>query len=215
MSMLVTSLAEVWIETIRPSERDVYVWVTSLAEVWIETPTRWRAWMILFVTSLAEVWIETHYPQKHTARYASLPLRKCGLKLLISLTGIINIIVTSLAEVWIETMIKWSDSEPWLMSLPLRKCGLKLGIQCIRWGLMSSLPLRKCGLKQQSLDDEMSLLLVTSLAEVWIETIPRSSYTLESVPSLPLRKCGLKQKSLLDYFGVPVSLPLRKCGLKQ
>ena len=147
MSMLVTSLAEVWIETIRPSERDVYVWVTSLAEVWIETCIFLSSFSSLMVTSLAEVWIETGWDRMFWPNILSLPLRKCGLKQELSFVewtkyshfpcGSVDwniqnrsvttfIFVTSLAEVWIETI----------------------------WELTNA-----CG------------LLVTSLAEVWIETV--------------------------------------------
>ena len=55
--------------------------VTSLAEVWIETrigqsPRHW-----IPVTSLAEVWIETGENADIHKMSMSLPLRKCGLKL--------------------------------------------------------------------------------------------------------------------------------------
>ena len=78
---LVTSLAEVWIETALPQPQkgqDVSLplrkcglklrlllsasltrIVTSLAEVWIETQTHRPHYHLIIVTSLAEVWIET------------------------------------------------------------------------------------------------------------------------------------------------------------
>ena len=82
----------------------------------------------------------------------------------------------------------------------------------------------------------LSQILVTSLAEVWIETGKRKVKVFPSATSLPLRKCGLKLDSQIlrqDYQSVtslaevwietwypsnlvadPSSLPLRKCGLK-
>ena len=55
--------------------------------------------------------------------------------------------------------------------------------------------------------------MVTSLAEVWIEILKRSTDRRWSL-SLPLRKCGLKSY-IREHISVEVpSLPLRKCGLK-
>ena len=54
----------------------------------------------------------------------SLPLRKCGLKLITEPFVPNQIVVTSLAEVWIETRNIASMSKA-TVSLPLRKCGLK------------------------------------------------------------------------------------------
>ena len=159
-----------WIETSRNLKLHIDNLVTSLAEVWIETrygtdvnakttrslPLRKCGLKLQHnvynvfrnsVTSLAEVWIETvcncliayavgsHFPcgsvdwnmafdDDYIMVEESLPLRKCGLKLHISLTGIINI-----------------------MSLPLRKCGLKQNVACNISTWFPSLPLRKCGLK--------------------------------------------------------------------
>ena len=78
---LVTSLAEVWIETRRKQlhrnqseslplrKCGLKQWlqqrragtkkVTSLAEVWIETRETYELDQVIIVTSLAEVWIET------------------------------------------------------------------------------------------------------------------------------------------------------------
>ena len=78
-------------------------------------------------------------------------------------------------------------------------------------------------------------MLVTSLAEVWIEMLIRSLIRVASA-SLPLRKCGLKYGAAVNGYDAgshfpcgsvdwnlqwkPVnscnkrSLPLRKCGLK-
>ena len=80
--------------------------VTSLAEVWIETRQMRIMPTVLMVTSLAEVWIETMCQELHvTLKERSLPLRKCGLKLLYPFGKYQFCVVTSLAEVWIETTI--------------------------------------------------------------------------------------------------------------
>ena len=114
-----------WIETCTNYAIRIIISVTSLAEVWIETICYLLAYMLLlslplrkcglkpgtgyyecsscWVTSLAEVWIETAVETvSFLIGETSLPLRKCGLKQTVvtcnSKTG-----VTSLAEVWIET----------------------------------------------------------------------------------------------------------------
>ena len=83
----------------------------------------------------------------------SLPLRKCGLK---SVT--VNLAPMQSA------------------SLPLRKCGLKSKETAKPSGGHQSLPLRKCGLKQHQDTFYGVFLTVTSLAEVWIEILSRSTY---------------------------------------
>ena len=55
-----------------------------------------------------------------------------------------------------------------------------------------SLPLRKCGLKLFPHSFKNFQIGVTSLEEVWIETV-KDLVKLLSVLSLPLRKCGLKR----------------------
>ena len=55
--------------------------VTSLAEVWIETLDEVFGYQEAWVTSLAEVWIETPDGRLQRPELLSLPLRKCGLKL--------------------------------------------------------------------------------------------------------------------------------------
>ena len=77
----------------------------------------------------------------------------------------------------------------------------------------SSLPLRKCGLKPTTTTMIRTSYMVTSLAEVWIETTS-TTLILSAHVSLPLRKCGLKPLWLQDGKTLPSSLPLRKCGLK-
>ena len=120
------------------------------------------------VTSLAEVWIETS---------------SCNI-------DIINNAVTSLAEVWIETENHCTTALI-VLSLPLRKCGLKLNGYSVAPVPIVSLPLRKCGLKHTNskqnkrrichfpcgsvdwnslLSTNLYAFIVTSLAEVWIET---------------------------------------------
>ena len=54
--------------------------VTSLAEVWIETMSKATVDAYGEVTSLAEVWIETNVIFRNNLNKWSLPLRKCGLK---------------------------------------------------------------------------------------------------------------------------------------
>ena len=77
---IVTSLAEVWIETCNVIAISHYLRVTSLAEVWIETCIFLSSFSSLMVTSLAEVWIETGWDRMFWPNILSLPLRKCGLK---------------------------------------------------------------------------------------------------------------------------------------
>ena len=99
----------------------------------------------------------------------------------------------------------------------------------------SSLPLRKCGLKFISFEHHVKPLLVTSLAEVWIEIHlllhlkSKSSVTslaevwIEIPNSVHIQHTGCVT-SLAEVWieilansisGSPISsLPLRKCGLK-
>ena len=117
--------------------------------MWIETACAVPDHDLSIVTSLAEVWIETRETWK----------------------GVKHGLVTSLAEVWIETALpqpqKGQD-----VSLPLRKCGLKPGLGILSFCVVMSLPLRKCGLKHVCLVSPVLVKSVTSLAEVWIETVP-------------------------------------------
>ena len=78
-----------------------------------------------------------------------------------------------------------------LQSLPLRKCGLKWVLHGPLKINQKSLPLRKCGLKLSAIGAVSTGVLVTSLAEVWIE-IWDLQMLLSNFRSLPLRKCGLK-----------------------
>ena len=57
--------------------------------------------------------------------------------------------------------------------------------------ILLSLPSRKCGLKYVKSRSYQSQLIVTSLAEVWIE-IEYSRAIPSNQASLPSRKCGLK-----------------------
>ena len=57
-------------------------------------------------------------------------------------------------------------------------------------------------------------IVVTSLAEVWIEICEPGSDRSALSWSLPLRKCGLKSGSGWGKSSETSSLPLRKCGLK-
>ena len=121
--------------------------------------------------------------------------------------------VTSLAEVWIETLA-FPSTLIHILSLPLRKCGLKLTQAGRKYIDVLSLPLRKCGLKPLSLHWQVLLSIVTSLAEVWIETCLYAALCLFYL-SLPLRKCGLKLLVVYRLMPTTLSLPLRKCGLKR
>ena len=189
----VTSLAEVWIETLLASLVFLF-WichfpcgsvdwnyimdkhykranlVTSLAEVWIETKLCKTKCYVDWVTSLAEVWIETG-PFVCTSN---------------------SNWVTSLAEVWIETsfialilLLSLSHfpcgSVDWNIRKEKQKYEAMGHFPCgsVDWNTgnheqfvngIKSLPLRKCGLKQKLLRLLLLLLHVTSLAEVWIET---------------------------------------------
>ena len=75
-------------------------------------------------------------------------------------------------------------------SLPLRKCGLK-------HIMMEQILLRLSHFPCGSVDWNLTIYItvkmsiVTSLAEVWIET-PMNSFQCDQHKSLPLRKCGLK-----------------------
>ncbi len=77
----VTSLAEVWIEICPSPSGSLSLSVTSLAEVWIEMQQGAIQRRLHLVTSLAEVWIEIVGQTCRCSITASLPLRKCGLKL--------------------------------------------------------------------------------------------------------------------------------------
>ena len=100
----------------------------------------------------------------------SLPLRKCGLKFILTQDkAIMYVCHFPCGSVDWNT---WNILTPQqtAVSLPLRKCGLKFvyGLQqCFT--ITPSLPLRKCGLKYLLMVKYMCLLMVTSLAEVWIE----------------------------------------------
>ena len=142
--------------------------VTSLAEVWIETRNMAYATATPSVTSLAEVWIETNILCIFVNFILSLPLRKCGLKPLPS-----------------------RPNANASASLPLRKCGLKLLQFCLAPKVLRHFP---CGSVDWNCLCIVLLIrqfrhfpcgsvdwnfyhrnlchvdLVTSLAEVWIET---------------------------------------------
>ena len=80
--IIVTSLAEVWIEIQTPYFFTSFHFVTSLAEVWIEILNSISGNTLQRVTSLAEVWIEIAVAVLLSSALKSLPLRKCGLKYL-------------------------------------------------------------------------------------------------------------------------------------
>ena len=121
--------------------------VTSLAEVWIETIMEFTDIQDIPSLPLRKCGLKHWKIGVIEMLNASLPLRKCGLKLLTPRHGLLRHAVTSLAEVWIETSVPLptesgsavtSLAEVWIetantdsgsitmLSLPLRKCGLKL-----------------------------------------------------------------------------------------
>ena len=99
--------------------------VTSLAEVWIETIMEFTDIQDIPSLPLRKCGLKHWKIGVIEMLNASLPLRKCGLKLLTPRHGLLRHAVTSLAEVWIETANTDSGSIT-MLSLPLRKCGLKL-----------------------------------------------------------------------------------------
>ena len=101
----------------------------------------------------------------------SLPLRKCGLKSISSVTDRSVNTVTSLAEVWIEISCKVATERVSIVT-SLAEVWIEICIITITYSKYKSLPLRKCGLKFV-LPVRVSKLLVTSLAEVWIEIAVR------------------------------------------
>ena len=190
-TVYVTSLAEVWIETGAWSDCCHCSTVTSLAEVWIETCRNRLLTGACAVTSLAEVWIETRYILTNVWFVQSLPLRKCGLK----------------QENSKEKMMNKA-------SLPLRKCGLKHTTGATLLAQFLSLPLRKCGLKQLKDSHIRSDSGHFPCGSVdW--NLCLSQYLTPASTSLPLRKCGLKPVAVRLKAYCPPSLPLRKCGLKR
>ena len=121
------------------------------------------------VTSLAEVWIEIIRIMIMRSLSASLPLRKCGLKLWffspIPVYGHRHFPCGSVDWNTAGNLKRWHSirhfpcgSVDWNKqlyesirqqgrSLPLRKCGLKLPEDRSGENKLTSLPLRKCGLK--------------------------------------------------------------------
>ena len=79
----VTPRAGVWIETVRLLRERVEEDVTPRAGVWIETSKRSIPGWNQAVTPRAGVWIETLKDRHHHRQGSSLPVRECGLKLLI------------------------------------------------------------------------------------------------------------------------------------
>ena len=98
--------------------------VTSLAEVWIETVIISEKWNAGEVTSLAEVWIETRILKKGEPMPSSLPLRKCGLKQTVVADLEVEAGHFPCGSVdWNSLYDRIIDIR--IQSLPLRKCGLK------------------------------------------------------------------------------------------
>ena len=215
VSFRVTSLAEVWIETLISAVCLLGVLVTSLAEVWIETRTGTQKESIWNVTSLAEVWIET-------------PL----------LTDSIQLPpVTSLAEVWIETLLASLVFLFWICHFP---CGSVdwnyiMDKHYKRANLVTSLA--EVWIETKLCKTKCYVDWVTSLAEVWIETGPfvctSNSNWVTSLAEVWIETSFIALILLLSLSHFPCgsvdwntgnheqfvngikSLPLRKCGLKQ
>ena len=79
----VTPLAGVWIEiSVLPALRPGCL-VTPLAGVWIEIIVNSVLAHFYIVTPLAGVWIEMPYHHLNSKNPQSLPLRECGLKLIL------------------------------------------------------------------------------------------------------------------------------------
>ena len=73
--IIVTSLAEVWIEICPSPSGSLSLSVTSLAEVWIEMQQGAIQRRLHLVTSLAEVWIEIYIIGKEGKEMSHFP---CG-----------------------------------------------------------------------------------------------------------------------------------------
>ena len=100
------------------------------------------------------------------------------------------------------------------MSLPLRKCGLKQELFNYDSNLFIVTSLAEVWIETPTYFARLASTSVTSLAEVWIETMSKATVDAYGESSLPLRKCGLKHTQHNLYESNILSLPLRKCGLK-
>ena len=187
--MLVTSLAEVWIEMLIRSLIRVASASLPLRKCGLKYGAAVNGYDAGSHFPCGSVDWNLQWKPVNSCNKRSLPLRKCGLKSFVSTYAITahghfpcgsvdwnrgaNVQmqyngVTSLAEVWIEIIRRCRNITDWI---------------------------------------------VTSLAEVWIEILIRQ-VCMTILTSLPLRKCGLKYLCYLLKLSYWTSLPLRKCGLK-
>ena len=189
--------------------------VTPLAGVWIEILDELqRMRRALAVTPLAGVWIEILRSSfSLIGTEMSLPLRECGLKLIMYSCTMQKQKVTPLAGVWIEIVPFVANKQRKRMSLPLRECGLKFYEKKLITYPRTVTPLAGVWIEIISSQFQQLSFSVTPLAGVWIE-IPNQLSVLVLKPSLPLRECGLKLMLLHMRTGHFESLPLRECGLK-
>ena len=210
--------------------------VTSLAEVWIETSVvgiscriaicHFPCGSVDWNSCCRIAWIVIS---------SSLPLRKCGLKHPQAFWVCMEYCHFPCGSV------DWNVHKAFfpafsIKSLPLRKCGLKQKWQTmfdayfghfpcgsVDWNIRGrdilpycylSLPLRKCGLKLLLPDRVDRDILVTSLAEVWIETSDADNAdSFNDVTSLA--EVWIETKITYLRWKSHASLPLRKCGLKR
>ena len=170
----VTSLAEVWIEICCYVMILYGLVVTSLRVVWIEISDPLHISDVLPVTSLAEVWIEMLIRSLIRVASASLPLRKCGLKYGAAVNGYDAGSHFPCGSV--DWNLQWKPVNSCnKRSLPLRKCGLKSFVSTYAITAHGHFP---CGSVDWNIC-EVGVgvgVWVTSLAEVWIEILSRSTY---------------------------------------
>ena len=107
----------------------------------------------------------------------------------------------------------WHLKQAENLSLPLRKCGLKFpkasGISIL--STVTSLAEVWIEILKRSTDRRWSL--VTSLAEVWIEIEAEALEELERIVT-SLAEVWIEIPDYAEEQGNSSSLPLRKCGLK-
>ena len=107
----------------------------------------------------------------------------------------------------------WHLKQAENLSLPLRKCGLKFpkasGISIL--STVTSLAEVWIEILKRSTDRRWSL--VTSLAEVWIEIEDEALEELERIVT-SLAEVWIEIPDYAEEQGNSSSLPLRKCGLK-
>ena len=72
-----------WIETLVNNEPTIQEPVTPHAGVWIETFHVYQMLTCVYVTPHAGVWIETEVLLPGQTDWESLPMRECGLKLMV------------------------------------------------------------------------------------------------------------------------------------